>query len=163
MNIRVIIISSLCSLILACASQGVYSYNPAEVNLIKAKNWLAVNLKREGVVQTESGLQYKILKSSTGCKPNDSYKVTVHYKMVSVKSKQVIDSSYQRGRPSKFKLSKMIAGWKEAVPMMKVGEIWEVYIPPNLAYGKKGLGTMVAPNSILMSEIHLIAANKCQR
>jgi FKBP-type peptidyl-prolyl cis-trans isomerase FkpA/FKBP-type peptidyl-prolyl cis-trans isomerase FklB len=132
-------------------------YSAEEINA----HWLALNLKREGVIATESGLQYKILKQSSGCKPDTDYKVTVHYKMFSAKSKQIIDSSYQRGDPSKLKLSKMIKGWREGVPMMKVGETWELYIPADLAYGSRGSPGSVAPNSVLISQIKLVDAH-CQ-
>jgi len=146
----------------ACASNGTYTYTEAEVNSIKARNWLAINLKREGVQQTESGLQYRILKTSSGCQPDPDYKVTVHYNMISLVSKKVIDSSFKRGTPNKFKLSKMIKGWREGVPMMKIGETWEFYIPADLAYGEKGLIGNVAPNSLLVSEVNLVAA-RCQK
>jgi FKBP-type peptidyl-prolyl cis-trans isomerase FkpA/FKBP-type peptidyl-prolyl cis-trans isomerase FklB len=136
-------------------------YSPEEANAIKAKHWLILNLKREGVVATDSGLQYKILEQSDGCKPDTDYKVTVHYKMLSVKSKRIIDSSYQRGNPDKFTLSKMVKGWREGVPMMKVGETWELYIPSDLAYGSRGLPGNVAPNSALISQITLVDA-RCQ-
>jgi FKBP-type peptidyl-prolyl cis-trans isomerase FkpA/FKBP-type peptidyl-prolyl cis-trans isomerase FklB len=162
-NTRAVLTSAICALIFGCSSQGqgTYSYSPAEANLIRAKSWLAVNLKHEGVKQTESGLQYKVLKASNGCHPDPSYKVTVHYEMLSQKSQQIIDSSFQRGQSEKFALSKMIKGWREGVPMMKIGETWKLYIPPHLAYGKKGLTNSVAPNSILISEIKLISA-RCQ-
>jgi len=124
-------------------------------------HWLSINLKREGVVETDSGLQYKILEQSDGCKPDPDYKVTVHYKMLSPKSKQIIDSSYERGKPDKFKLSKMVKGWREGVPMMKVGETWELYMPAHLAYGSKGNPGVVAPDSLLISKIKLVDA-RCQ-
>jgi FKBP-type peptidyl-prolyl cis-trans isomerase FkpA/FKBP-type peptidyl-prolyl cis-trans isomerase FklB len=82
--------------------------------------------------------------------------------MLSQQSNRVIDSSFKRGQSDRFALSKMIKGWKEGVPMMKVGETWKFYIPPHLAYGKKGLTNAVAPNSILISEVKLISAH-CQR
>jgi len=150
-------------LLTSCAStsKGTYSYTQAEVNSIKAKNWLAINLKREGVQQTKSGLQYKILKASSGCFPDPDYKMTAHYNMISLTSKKVVDSSFKRGKPFKFNLSKMIKGWREGIPMMKIGETWEFYIPADLAYGSKGLRGNVAPNSLLVSEINLIAAH-CQ-
>jgi FKBP-type peptidyl-prolyl cis-trans isomerase FkpA/FKBP-type peptidyl-prolyl cis-trans isomerase FklB len=123
-------------------------------------HWFANNLKREGVVATDSGLQYQILEKSDGCKPDPDYKVKVHYEMLSAKSKKIIDSSYQRGNPSKLQLPKMIKGWREGVGMMKVGETWELYIPADLAYGSKG-SAAVAPNSVLISKITLIDAH-CQ-
>ncbi len=159
MLIRTLLVSFTCSLMLGCASSNNSGsvYSPEEVNA----HWLKMNLKREGVVATDSGLQYKILKQSKGCKPDADYKVTVHYKMLSARTKRVIDSSYQRGNPDEFQLSKMVKGWREGVPMMKVGETWELYIPPHLAYGSKGSPGSVAPNSVLISQIKLIDA-RCQ-
>ena len=160
---RILLTSFACSLILGCTSTNTSNslYNQEEANAIKSKHWLAMNLKQEGVVATNSGLQYKIIESSNGCKPDPDYKVTVHYKMLSVQSNKIIDSSYQRGTPSKFQLSKMIKGWREGVPMMNVGETWELYLPPELAYGSRGLSGSVAPNSVLVSQITLLNA-RCQ-
>jgi len=159
MLIRTLLVCFTCSSMFGCASSsnsaGVYS--PEEINAF----WLRKNLKREGVIATDSGLQYKVLKQSTGCKPDSDYKVTVHYKMLSARTKHIIDSSYERGNPDKLQLSKMIKGWREGVPMMKVGESWELYIPPHLAYGSKGSPGSVAPNSVLISQISLIDA-RCQ-
>jgi len=152
-------VSFTCCLMFSCSSSNNSgsAYTSEEVNAY----WFKNNLKREGVVATDSGLQYKILKQSEGCKPDYDEKVTVHYKMMSLKSKQIIDSSYSRGGPDQFKLSKMIKGWREGVPMMNVGETWVLYIPADLAYGSKGLPGSVAPNSILISEITLIDA-RCE-
>jgi FKBP-type peptidyl-prolyl cis-trans isomerase FkpA/FKBP-type peptidyl-prolyl cis-trans isomerase FklB len=163
MLMRTLSVSLVCSLLFSCASSNNTGslYTAAEINGIKAKNWLIKNSKREGVTTTESGLQYKIVEQSTGCKPDPDYKVTVHYKMLSVKSRKIIDSSYERGNPDKFKLSKMIKGWKEGVPLMNVGATWELYLPPHLAYGIKGLPGSVAPNSVLVSQISLVNAH-CQ-
>ncbi len=160
MLIRTLSVSLVCSLLFSCASSNNSDslYTGAEINGIKAKNWLAINLKRDGVVTTDSGLQYKILEQGTGCKPDSDYKVTVHYKMLSVESKKIIDSSYQRGKPNKFRLTKMIKGWREGVPLMNVGATWELYLPPHLAYGSKGLPGSVAPNSVLVSQITLVDA-----
>jgi len=158
MLIRTLFVSFSCFLMFACASSNNAGsvYSQEEINA----HWLKMNLKREGVVATDSGLQYKIVEKSTGCKPDADYKVTVHYQMLSARSKQIIDSSYQRGNPNKFQLSKMVKGWREGVPMMKVGETWELYIPPHLAYGSRG-SSGVAPNSALISQITLIDA-RCQ-
>lgn len=158
MLIRTLFVVFSCSLMLSCASSnntgGGYSMEKLNAH------WFKINLKREGVVETDSGLQYKILEKSAGCKPDTDYNITVHYKMLSSNRKQLIDSSYQRGHPSEFKLLKMIKGWREGVPMMKVGESWELYIPPHLAYGSRG-SSAVAPNSVLISQIKLIDA-RCQ-
>ena len=159
MLLRTLFVSFSCLLMFGCASSNNSGsvYSPEKINA----HWLTINLKREGVVATDSGLQYKILEKSTGCKPDPKYKVTVHYKMLSAKSKKIIDSSYQRGNPNNFLLSKMIKGWREGVPMMKVGETWEFYIPPNLAYGSRGTPGSVGPSGVLISEITLVDA-RCQ-
>jgi len=141
----------------ASSNNSERGYSQERINAL----WLSNNLKREGVVGTNSGLQYKVLEQSAGCKPDPDYKVTVHYKMLSAKSKQIIDSSYQRGKPSEVQLSEMIKGWREGIPMMKVGETRLLYIPADLAYGSKGSPGKVAPNSVLISKITLIDA-RCQ-
>ncbi|MBU2869449.1 FKBP-type peptidyl-prolyl cis-trans isomerase [Colwellia sp. E2M01] len=159
MLFRALFVSATCSLMFACTSSNnaTGGYTSEEINAY----WFNKNLKREGVVATDSGLQYKILETSNGCKPDPYAKITVHYKMMSAKTNRIIDSSYQRGNPNEFQLSKMIKGWREAVPMMNVGETWELYIPPELAYGSKGSPGSVAPNSVLISLITLIKA-RCQ-
>ncbi len=161
MLLRGLLCCTMCFVIVGCANSNKPKslYSSEEAYAIKAKHWLKMNLKREGVQVTDSGLQYKVLESSLGCKPDKDYKVKVHYKMLSVSSKQIIDSSYQRGYPENFKLSKMIKGWREGVPMMKVGETWEFYIPADLAYGSKGIPGSVAPNSVLVSQISLLDAH----
>ena len=159
MLIRPLIISLFCTLLFACSNSNsaAGAYTPEEINAY----WFKRNLKKEGVVATESGLQYKILTKADGCKPDTDYKITVDYKMIATKTNRMIDSSYQRGTPSEFKLSKMIKGWREAVPMMNIGETWVLYIPPDLAYGSGGAPGTIAPNSVLTSEITLIKA-RCQ-
>ena len=158
MLIRSLFVSLLCSLMFACASSN-NTGNGYSIEKLNA-HWFKMNLKREGVVATDSGLQYKILEKSAGCKADPDYNITVHYKMLTANRKKLIDSSYQRGNPSNFKLSKMIEGWREGVPMMNVGERWELYIPPHLGYGSRG-SSAVAANSVLISQITLIDA-RCQ-
>ena len=100
MTTRLILLCSIFTLLVSCSNSN--KYTPARINLIKANNWMAVNAKREGVVQTESGLQYKKLITNEGCKPDYDYRVTVHYDMFSEHSKKIVDSSYQRQVPNKF-------------------------------------------------------------
>jgi len=159
MFIRTGLVSFVCILMLGCASSNNSGslYSAEEMNA----HWLKMNLKRAGVVATDSGLQYKVIKQSTGCKPDPDYQVNVHYTMLLARSKRVVDSSYQRGQPKKFKLSKTVDGWREGVPMMRVGETWELYIPPELAYGSKGSPGSIPPDSVLISQITLIDA-RCQ-
>lgn len=158
--IRSFLVCCTCFILSACSSSsnsgGLNSQK--ENNAIEEQRLLNINRKHEGVIVTDSGLQYSILEKSNGCKPDPDYKVAVHYKMLSVNSKKIIDSSYQRRKPSKFYLSKTIKGWREGVSMMNVGETWLFYIPSNLAYGTRGLSGTVAPNSLLISEVSLIDA-----
>jgi FKBP-type peptidyl-prolyl cis-trans isomerase len=133
----------------------------AQQNLIKSQQWLADNLLRDGVRQTASGLQYKVLKSSDGCQPDVNKPVTLHYNMRLASDNQVLDSSYNRGSPGVFNLHNMIPGWLEGVALMKTGEIWEFYLPPELAYGEKGSGPKIEPNVVMIFKIELVTAYQC--
>lgn len=132
-------------------------------NLAKAKAFLAENGKKPGVVTLPSGLQYKIIKKGTGASPAVSSEVLGHYTGRKPISQKVFDSSVQRGSPMKFVPRDMIAGWAEAIPMMKVGSKWILYIPPDLAYGKRGSQSpnpqeppVIGPNEALEFEVELL-------
>jgi FKBP-type peptidyl-prolyl cis-trans isomerase FkpA/FKBP-type peptidyl-prolyl cis-trans isomerase FklB len=137
------------------------SNGSSEINLKKSLNWLTINKHREGVQQTASGLQYKVLKESSGCKPSRSTTVTVNYDMRVATTNAMVDQNYQRNAPSKLPLSKVIKGWKEGVPLMRVGEIWEFYIPSALAYGERSSGPLIKPNTALTSRVWLLDARSC--
>jgi FKBP-type peptidyl-prolyl cis-trans isomerase FkpA len=122
----------------------------AQQNLIKSEKWLAENLKQDGVRQTLGGLQYKVLKSTNGCKPDVNAPVTLHYDMKLTSGDQLLDSSYARGSPGVFNLHNMIPGWLEGVALMKTGEVLEFYVPPALAYGERGSGPRNETQSIQM-------------
>lgn len=130
----------------------------AQQNLIKSEKWLADNLKQDGVRQTPSGLQYKLLKSANGCRPNVDAPVTLHYDMKLTSSDQILDSSFTRGSPGVFNLRNMIPGWLEGVALMKTGEVLEFYVPPALAYGERGSGPRIEPNVIIIFKIELLKA-----
>jgi FKBP-type peptidyl-prolyl cis-trans isomerase FklB len=119
------------------------------------KKFLAENAKQEGVVVTDSGLQYKVLKSGTGATPQANSQVTVHYEG-KLLSGQVFDSSLQRGQPATFGVSRVIPGWTEALLRMKVGDKWELVIPSNLAYGEQGSPPVIGPNEVLKFEVELL-------
>lgn len=148
-------------LLLGCSTQE--STRKAQINLEHALNWLTINKHREGVKQTPSGLQYKILKESSGCKPTNKTTVKVNYDMRVATSNQLVDYNYQLNKPSKLRLSKVIKGWQEGVPLMRVGEIWEFYIPPELAYGTKKVGNLIKPNTALVSRVLLLDARNCKK
>ena len=123
-----------------------------------AKAYMAENGKKAGVITTDSGLQYKIIKAGDGEIPTDKDKVLAHYKG-SLINGTVFDSSYDRGEPAQFPVTGVIQGWQEVLQLMKEGAKWEVVVPPNLAYGPRGAGqgSMIGPNETLIFEIELIA------
>jgi len=110
----------------------------------------------EGVVILPSGLQYKILTAGTGTKPAATDTVICNYRGTFVDGKE-FDSSYKRGKAAEFPVNAVIKGWKEALQLMPVGSKWELFIPPDLAYGESGAGTSIPPNAALIFEVELIS------
>ena len=121
-------------------------------------DYLAKNATKEGVITTESGLQYEIMNSGSGAKPTTADKVTVHYHGM-LTDGTVFDSSVDRGEPAKFGVTQVIAGWIEALQLMSIGDKWKLTIPSNLAYGDKGAGGMIGPNATLVFEVELLGIN----
>ncbi len=117
--------------------------------------WLADNGKKDGVVTTESGLQYKVVTAGTGKKPAAEDTVSVHYRGTLLDGTE-FDSSYARGEPAEFPVNRVIPGWTEALQLMPVGSKWELYIPSDLAYGKAGTGRDIGPNATLLFEVELL-------
>jgi FKBP-type peptidyl-prolyl cis-trans isomerase FklB len=126
----------------------------AAVNLASAKAFLEANGKKEGVKVLPSGLQYKVLTEGMGKIPTATDKVKVNYKGTLVSGIE-FDSSYKRGTPAEFPVTQVIKGWTEALEMMKEGSKWELYIPPDLAYGENGRPS-IPPNSALIFEVELL-------
>lgn len=127
-------------------------------NKTEGEAFLAENSTKEGVVTTESGLQYKIVNEGDGASPAEESTVKVHYKGTLIDG-SVFDSSYDRGAPATFGVNQVIPGWTEALPMMKEGGKWELYIPPSLAYGPGGAGSMIGPEQTLIFEVELLDAS----
>lgn len=126
-----------------------------EANKKKGEEFLAANKQKEGVVTTESGLQYKVLTAGTGKKPSANDKVTVRYEGHLIDGTE-FDSSYKRDPDSvSFKVSSLIKGWVEALQLMPVGSKWELYIPYNLAYGERATGS-IPPYSALIFTMELL-------
>ena len=118
--------------------------------------FLAANKSKEGVVTLPSGLQYKILKAGTGPKPTASDTVVCNYSGTLISGKE-FDSSYKRGQPATFPVSGVIKGWTEALQLMPVGSKWQLFIPSDLAYGERGAGGDIGPDSTLIFEVELLS------
>ena len=121
--------------------------------------FLEENKDRDGVVTTESGLQYEILVEGTGPKPADTSMVTVHYHGTLIDG-TIFDSSVDRGQPATFGVTQVIPGWTEALQLMPVGSKWKIYLPTELAYGANPRpGGPITPNMALIFEVELIEIN----
>lgn len=129
---------------------------PAE-NKAAGEAFLAENAKKPGVVTTASGLQYQVITEGTGASPSATDNVTVHYQGTTIDGKE-FDSSYKRGAPATFPLNRVIAGWTEGLQLMKEGGKSRLFIPSNLAYGERGAGRDIGPNSALIFDVELIKA-----
>lgn len=125
-------------------------------NKAEGEQFLAENKTKEGVVSLPSGLQYKILQEGTGQKPVRSDVVVCHYRGTLLNGTE-FDSSYKRAQPASFPVSGVIKGWTEALQLMPVGSKWQLFIPPDLAYGERGAEADIGPNSTLVFEVELIS------
>jgi len=128
-------------------------------NISRGDSFLQANRTKEGVVITESGLQYKILKLGNGPKPDENDIVKVNYKGTLINGNQ-FDSSYDRGAPAEFQLNTVIKGWAEGLQLMPEGSKFILYVPENLAYGASGVGTVIEPFSTLIFEVELLEVKK---
>ncbi len=128
----------------------------AEKNKQAGEAFLAENKKKEGVVTLPSGLQYKILKAGDGKKPTAEDTVVCQYRGTLIDGKE-FDSSYKRNQPATFPVNRVIKGWTEALQLMPAGSKWQLFIPPDLAYGERGAGADIPPNSTLIFEVELVS------
>ncbi len=121
--------------------------------------FLEENIKKDGVLVTPTGLQYKVLQSndSTEKRPTAQSAVTVNYEGSLVDGK-VFDSSYERGEPITFQLNQVIPGWTEGLQLMRVGEIFEFYIPSDLGYGPQG-NPVIPGGATLIFKVELLDIN----
>ncbi len=127
-----------------------------EDNMREGQEFLAANKTKDGVVTLPSGLQYKILTVGTGPMPTASDTVVCNYRGTLINGTE-FDSSYKRGQPATFPLRGVIKGWTEALQLMPTGSKWQLFIPPDLAYGPRGAGNVIGPNATLIFEIELIS------
>lgn len=125
-------------------------------NIEAGQAFLEENKQKEGVVETESGLQYKVIEEGDGDSPTAQNVVSVHYEGTLIDG-TVFDSSYERNQPAEFPLNRVIPGWTEGVQLMKEGATYEFYIPANLAYGERApQGSPIGPNETLIFKVELL-------
>lgn len=125
-------------------------------NKKQGEDFLAANKSKEGVTTLPSGLQYKILKEGTGPKPAASDTVECNYRGTLIDGKE-FDSSAKHGGPASFPVSGVIKGWTEALQLMPVGSKWQLFIPADLAYGDRGAGADIGPDSTLIFDVELVS------
>lgn len=128
--------------------QQVEAAKEATINKEKGKAYMEANAKKEGVMQTASGLQYKILRDATGPKPTATNTVKVNYEGRLIDG-TIFDSSYERGQPIEFGLGQVIKGWTEGLQLMSVGSMYELTIPSELGYGDRPMQTIPAGSTLI--------------
>ena len=124
-------------------------------NQARSDKFLMENKTKKNVVALPSGIQYRVIEEGNGARPTAKSEVTVHYRG-SLISGQEFDSSFARGVPAKFKLDQVLPGWQEVLPLMKVGDTWQVFLPPSKAYGADRAPRAIGPNQALQFEIKLL-------
>jgi FKBP-type peptidyl-prolyl cis-trans isomerase FklB len=126
-------------------------------NKAKSQRFLAENRGKKGIVVLPSGVQYRIIEEGTSSqKPTTNSEVTVHYRG-SLTSGLEFDSSFARGEPVHFKVNSVIKGWQEVLPLMRVGDHWQIFVPPEMAYAERGQPPRIGPFEALVFEIKLIS------
>ena len=126
----------------------------ANENKAKSDKFLAENKSKKGIVVLPSGVQYRVIEEGTGRRPTATSEVTVHYRG-SLTNGFEFDSSFARNQPATFKVDSVLKGWQEVLPLMKIGDHWQIFLPPDLAYGLRGQGP-IGPNEALVFDIKLV-------
>ncbi len=128
-------------------------------NLEEGFSFLEKNAEREGVIMLESGLQYEVLEEGEGEKPAPTDLVTTHYEGRLIDG-TVFDSSYERGEPATFPLDRVIPGWTQGLQLMSPGAKYRLYVPADMAYGERGAGDTIPPNSVLIFDVELLGVQQ---
>lgn len=135
------------------------SQSPSMKNLAAGNAFLEANKSKPGVVTLPDGLQFKVIVKGTGASPTETDQVTVDYVGTFINGEE-FDSSYKAGQPVTFPVNGVIPGWTEALKLMRVGSTWELYIPPQLAYGENGAPPAIGPNETLIFKVKLLDIKK---
>jgi FKBP-type peptidyl-prolyl cis-trans isomerase FklB len=135
----------------------------SERNRRQGEEFLAENRKKKGVVVLKSGLQYKVITKGAGKSPIATDMVTIHYRGTLMDGKEFA-SSYSQGQPATFRVNTLIPGWAEALQLMKKGSKWQLFVPSNLASGKRSVGGhVIPPHPVLIYEVELISVKEAPR
>ena len=126
----------------------------AEENPVKSEEFLAANRSKNGIVALPSGIQYRIIEEGDGARPTMESTVKVHYRGSKVNGLE-FDSSFARGVPEQFTVNSVLKGWQEVLPLMKTGSTWQIFVPPELAFGPRG-NPPVGPNEALIFDLKLV-------
>ena len=126
----------------------------SEENQAKSEEFLLANKAKTGIVVLPSGIQYRIIEEGDGARPGMESRVSVHYRGSKLDGRE-FDSSFARGTPEEFTVNAVLKGWQEVLPLMKVGSTWQIFVPPELAFGARG-NPPVGPNEALMFDLKLI-------
>lgn len=127
----------------------------AEENQARSDAFLAENSAKNGIVTLASGVQYRVIEEGDGSRPALSDTVTVHYRGSKTDGRE-FDSSFARGVPAVFQVDSVLAGWQEVLPLMREGSFWQVFLPPELAFGVRGDPPLIGPNEALQFDIRLV-------
>jgi FKBP-type peptidyl-prolyl cis-trans isomerase FklB len=127
----------------------------AKTNLAKAAEFAKANAAKPGIVTRPSGLQYEVIREGTGPSPKPGDTVVAHYRGTHVDGSE-FDGTDPQGEPATFPLRGVVPGWQEALPLMKTGGRWRIFLPPQLAYGEEGSPPVIEPNELLIFEIELV-------
>ncbi len=119
------------------------------------EDFLDKNRKKQGVIEIDNGLQYQIIEEGTGDKPQAESYIIIHQRCQLING-TVIEDTYKENEPSEVKMEELIEGYKEGVMLMSKGARYKFFIPPELAWGKKGTGNKIPPNSVLIFDVRLI-------
>jgi FKBP-type peptidyl-prolyl cis-trans isomerase FklB len=126
----------------------------SEENQAASEAFLTANKSKTGIVALPSGVQYRIIEEGEGKRPGLESKVTVHYRGSKLDGRE-FDSSFARGTPEEFTVNAVLKGWQEVLPLMKAGSTWQIFVPPELAFGARG-NPPVGPNEALMFDLKLV-------
>lgn len=126
----------------------------SEKNQAESEAFLEANISKTGIVALPSGVQYRIIEEGDGARPGLDSRVSVHYRGSKLDGRE-FDSSFARGTPEEFTVNAVLKGWQEVLPLMKAGSTWQIFVPPELAFGARG-NPPVGPNEALMFDLKLV-------